>query len=443
MPWETLAAGDTVRIFWRSTPYRGKIVLNAKGRADAWVRVCGVPNASGERPVVDGQDAVARKGLTYAHELFESRSIVTIHRLKAEDWTAYPRFIQLDGLHLRGARRGNYFTDSTGARRTYEDFGACVWLERGHNIVIANNEINDCSQAIFSSSKEEGDFTVTRNVRIAGNYMHGNGVVGGYLEHTTYIQSIGVVYEFNRYGPMRAGALGNSLKDRSVGPVIRYNRIEDGARALDLVEAEDYASIAMADPNYRKTYVYGNQIVKDGRKGSTIHYGGDHAGSEASYRKGTLYFFNNTVHITGDDYAVLFQVSTNDEKVEVWNNVFLFDPAIQYPRMRDKQDNADGIPSGGIVNLGRNWIDAKWSDAGPWHTVGGVLTLLEPQLTGTTAPVDIKTMVPLAGSSVVDAGRAAPAAVSAFPVNRQLDSRFLPTVRTTNGTAADLGAVER
>ena len=46
-----------------------------------------------------------------------------------------------------------------------------------------------------------------------------------------------------------------------------------------------------------------HQIVKDGRKGSTIHYGGDHPGSENNYRKGTLYFFNNTVHLTGNGFG--------------------------------------------------------------------------------------------------------------------------------------------
>ncbi|AKJ29904.1 hypothetical protein [Caldimonas brevitalea] len=443
VPWEKLTAGDTVRVFWRSTPYRGKVLLAAQGRADAPVRLCGVPGPQGQRPIIDGANAVTRRGLAYGHELHESRSVIVFNRLSNQDWTAYPRYIQVDGLQIRGAHPKNQFTSSTGARKNYVEFGACLWVERGHNITIADNEINDCTQAIFSRSTEDGDFAVTKNLRIAGNHMHGNGVVGSYLIHTTYVQSVGVTYEFNHYGPLRAGALGNALKDRSVGPVIRYNRIEGGARALDLVEAEDYSSVALADPRYRTTYVYGNQIKKDGREGTTIHYGGDHAGNEASYRKGTLYFFNNTVHLTGDGYAVLFQLSTTQEKAEVWNNVFLFDPAIQYPRMREGQDNAPGIASGGIVNLGRNWIDAKWSDAGPWHTVGGQLNGRHNLITGTTPPVDIKTLVPLSGSRVVDAAQAAPTAASGFPVKGQLDRAYLPANRTVKGVGMDLGAIER
>ncbi|AKJ29881.1 hypothetical protein [Caldimonas brevitalea] len=449
VPWESLAAGDTVRIFWAEVPYRGKIMINAQGRADAPVRVCGVPGPNGERPVVDGKDAVTRRGLKYAHPLFEQRSVVTIHRLQPQLWEAYPKHIQIDGLKIRGAHPYYSFTNSNGERQPYVEFGACVWVERGHNIVIANNEITDCTQAIFSRSSDEwmgqgkGEFSVTRNLRIAGNYMHGNGVVGDYLIHTTYVQSANVVYEFNRYGPMRAGALGNALKDRSVGPVIRYNRIEGGAHSIDLVETEDYAETAKLDPTYRSSWVYGNQIVKDGRTGTTIHYGGDHAGNEASYRKGTLYFFNNTVHVTGDDYAVLFQLSTTEETAEVWNNVFMFDPGIKYPRMREKQDNAPGIPSGGILNLGRNWIDARWSDAGPWHTVGGKLNGVANLITGTTPPVDLATMLPKAGSPVLDVGQSAPVAATGFPVGFQLDRVYLPKPRSVNGSGSDLGALER
>ncbi|WKB53903.1 right-handed parallel beta-helix repeat-containing protein [Eleftheria terrae] len=448
VPWEKLAAGDTVRVFYRPAPYHGKAIIAAQGRADAPVRLCGVPGPQGERPVLEGKDAVARRGLAYGHELHESRSVIVLNRFQTEAWEAYPKFVQIDGLRIRGAHPKNQFTDTHGQRRNYVEFGACVWVERGHNVVIANNEIDDCTHAIFTNSKEDGDFAVTRNLRIAGNYIHDNGVAGVELVHNTYIQSVGVVYEFNRYGPLRSGAYGNAIKDRSAGVVIRYNRIEGGAHSLDLVEAEDYFKAVKDDPTYRHTYVYGNQITKDGTQGTTIHYGGDHGGNEASYRKGTLYFFNNTVHIGGNGYAVIFQLSTIDEKAEVWNNVFMFAPTVDHPRMREKQDNegayADPSKAGGIVNLYRNWIDARWSDSGPWHTVGGKLNGASNLITGTTAPVDLKTFVPLANSPVLNAAQATPTAgASAFPVGFQLDTAFLPKARTATGGALDLGAVER
>lgn len=47
-------------------------------------------------------------------------------------------------------------------------------------------------------------------------------------KHNSYTESQGIVFEFNHYGPLRAGCPGNNLKDRSTGTVIRYNWIEGG-----------------------------------------------------------------------------------------------------------------------------------------------------------------------------------------------------------------------
>ena len=450
VPWENLKAGDTVRVFHRSTPYAGKFLISAQGTADAPVRVCGVRGPNGERPVITGANAVTRRNQAYGHELHESRSVIAVKQKSSDAWTAYPRYIQIDGLNIRSAHPNYQFTDTNGVRKTYTDFGGCIWVERGHNVTIADNEINDCTHAIFTKSTDDGDFAVSKNVRIAGNYFHGNGVSGSDRIHTTYIQSSRVVYEFNRYGAMRSGANGNSIKDRSVGTVVRYNRIEDGARALDLVEAEDFPNTAKADPAYRTTYVYGNQIIKDGRKGSTIHYGGDHNGStpganwgEPNNRKGTLYFFHNTVRITGDGYAVLFQLSTTEEKAEVWNNIFVFDASVPSPQMRSATDVGSAWTTGGILNLGRNWIDARWSDGGPWHTIPGQLNGTANLITGTTPPVDVNTLQPLAGSVVLDKAQATHSGATSYPAQYQLDTRMSPLPRIITGTALDLGAMER
>jgi hypothetical protein len=448
VPWETLGAGDTVRIFYRPEPYRSKFLIAAKGTLENPVRVCGVKGPNGERPILDGRNATTRAGIVYGASsgnlIHQQRGIVWIGKLASQDYQDYPSYVQIDGLKFQGVYPTySGFTDSSGNAQNYLPFGACVWVERGHHIVIADNEITDCTQAIFSRSLEEGDFAVTKDLRIAGNLMSNCGVVADDHMHTSYVQSVGVIYEFNRYGAVRDGAFGNSLKDRSVGTVVRYNRIEDGARAMDLVEAEDYATVARADPAYRSTFVYGNQIVKDGRKGSTIHYGGDHAGSEDNYRKGTLYFFNNTVHLTGDGYGVVFQISTTEEHAEVWNNIFVFDASIPYPSMRANQDNAAGFTPGGIVNLGVNWIDKRWGDSDPDHPIGGQLNGVSNIITGETNPIDLQTMIPLPNSQVVDRAQNTVQVASAHPVTYQLDTNFMPKVRSVIGSSMDIGAVER
>jgi hypothetical protein len=446
VPWPDLRAGDTVRIFYRPEPYRGKMLIQGNGTADAPIRICGVKGPNNERPIVDGQNATTRLGMNYGHPLHESRSVIVVKGNK-DIWTHFPTEIKIHGLAIRGANPGNTFKDSFGVIRSYEAFGACLWIERGQGVSVIDNEISNCSMAVFSRSTEDGDFAVTKRITLALNNFFDNGIVDSYYEHTTYIQSIGVLYEFNRYGALKAGATGSSLKDRSVGTIIRYNRIEDGARALDLVEAEDYPTAALADPEYRKTWVYGNQISKVGSKGCTIHYGGDHAGSEAVYRKGTLYFFSNTVHVTGATYACFFQISTLDETVEAWNNIFVTDSteptSLNRVQLRASQDNAPGIDSGGIVNLGRNWVLSPWTDGGIWgKVIGGQLNGTANLIAEPTSVVVFGSLVPKAGTSIIDSAQAQPISAAAHPVQYQLDLSGKPVPRVVVGGGMDIGAIE-
>ena len=69
--------------------------------------------------------------------------------------------------------------------------------------------------------------------------------------------AVGTLYQFNRYGPLRPGALGAGLKDRSVGTVIRGNWIEGGLHQLQLPEAQNQADLAVALPVFLPMYLLG------------------------------------------------------------------------------------------------------------------------------------------------------------------------------------------
>ena len=459
VPWENLKAGDTVRIFYSATPYRGHILVAANGTAKAPVRVCGVKGSGGERPIIDGQNAIARKGLSYtgasSNNIQETRALVLIDRLGTQDYnTAYPTYIQIDGLEIRAQHPSYSFTNSKGTVQTYDSFGGCVWVERGKNITIADNVIHDCTNGIYSRSVDVGvgTVTITENLRIAGNYIYGNGMANDEHEHNLYVQSVRPIYEYNRIGPLRANSGGGALKDRSVGPIIRYNYIEQGAHSLDLVEAEDYPETAMSYADYRTTFVYGNIINKDSNSGTAIHNGGDHFYSEPGslwgepiFRKGTLYFFNNTVRLTGSA-PVTFQLSTTEEKAEIWNNIFIYPTAGAVPSLRAAWDDVNYTywTSGGTFNLGRNWVPSNFVDATSNHAVPNVAAGLSNLIKGSTSPIDDKTFIPLSGSAVLDKAQAQLAAVASYPVLFQLDiSSYTPQSRTVFGAASDLGAIER
>jgi hypothetical protein len=451
VPWERLAPGDTVRIHHSATPYRGKFLVAARGTVERPVRICGVRGPNGERPVIDGQDATTRSALNAAFEgsgseIFQGRAIVMVKSLASDAWTDRPSHVQIDGLKITHAHPDYRFRDASGAVKTYADFGACVWIDRGAHITIADNELSDCVMGVFSRTTDDGSGAITEDLRLVGNVIRGHGLAGSESEHGTYTQGLGVVIEHNVYGPLRAGARGNAIKDRSAGLVVRYNRIEEGAHAIDLVEAEDFPRLALARSDYRTTLVYGNQIRKNGDTGSVIHYGGDHYGStpgalwgEPIYRKGTLHFFHNTVIVTGRAAAV-FQLSTTEERAEVWNNAFVFASTVAEKSLRMSQSVEPPWVSGGVLDLGRNWLSTGWQDTDQWHTVDGQLTVAVPPLTGLRSPLVAGDWTPQPGSLLVDAAVAGPLSV---PVVWQLDASGRSQPRTVRGAAADLGAVEQ
>ena len=153
------------------------------------------------------------------------------------------------------------------------------------------------------------------------SYIHGSGNVGSIFEHNSYTEALGMTYQFNHFGPLRPGAGGNNLKDRSAGLVVRYNWIEDGNRQLDLVDSAKFA--AEQAVTYQTTIVYGNILVEHDDQGNRqmVHYGGD-SGNPVQYRKGTLYFYHNTLVSERAGRSTLFRLATNDEHADVRNNVF-------------------------------------------------------------------------------------------------------------------------
>ncbi len=467
VPWESLQAGDTVRIFHRTTPYKGKFAVFATGTASQPVRVCGVKGSGGERPIIDGQGAVTRTASAYRTALANSTSDqLTLEQLAVVMVTydrngssrGYPQYVKIDGLNIVRGHPSYSFTTTAGATASYATNSACISVRRGQHITIADNEVSDCAQAVYTISNDfyQGDdpantqFTVSKDVRIAYNYFWNNGNVGRDREHTTYTASQGLVIEFNHYGPPKSGAGGNSIKDRSAGLVVRYNYIEEGAHSIDMVEAEDFPLTATAaNSGYEYTLVYGNLIKKSGNTGSFFHYGGDHSGStptanwgEAWFRQGRLYFFNNTVYGTGTG-AGIFQISTTLERVEAWNNIFAFAPSVSNPNLRtDQEVNTTYWIPAGILNLGTNWISSGWSDYEVNHPLKGQVIGTSSLISGASLPIDTTTFAPT-GSAVLNAAGTSPSMSSPYTATKQIAPAtgfLLPA--TDRSTRQDLGAIE-
>ena len=466
VPWTNLTAGDTVRIHWRTTAqggdYHEKINISGQGTADAPISIIGVPGPNGELPVINGAGATTSATDTTAYLGHQTRGLITLTRSTInQDFDFYkPDYIVIDGLNVENANPTYTFTNSSGQVVSYAQNAAAIYIERGSNITIRNTEIHNSGNGFFAGSNDYsgngGDGGMIRDVLFERNYVHDNGTPGGYSEHNIYTEGVNFTFQYNRLGPLLPTALGANLKDRSAGTIIRYNDIYGGAHLLDLVHAQESASITTKLPSYRETYVYGNVLrAGPGETGTMIHYGGDDPGNTQDFRKGTLYFYDNTVIIQKNQSAqyqtVVFQLATNDESADIRDNVFYHSadvgaPAGTTPSWLTFAANGE---SAGQYHLGVNWVSPDWhawyNDAAP---AGGLVDGTQNFVTNAAnnpgfANLATYDLHPAAGSQLLDAGQPlAPAAAASNPVTRQYVAPQSSEARPVNGAASDLGAFE-
>lgn len=349
--WNGLGAGDTVRIHWKATPYREKILISTSGTASQPIRVCGVPGPGGELPYLSGENATTRPSLDFGINPNESYSlehhgVIVVWR---RHWGQHAAHIRIEGLKVADTVGGlgreqdtNSYTATNGSVHRYVSGAACIWVQKARDVQIRGNVITNCGNGVFTLSRaDQGFATVVRDFVLEGNYLHNNALSDTDQKHQAYLQGINFTIQFNYFGPPRqplaGGMTGNDLKMRTAGDVVRYNYFENGARTIDLVEVEDFIEMVApwryarwrADPNnaafvddaaaaaawqaYQRSYVYGNLINVRGPRspGNVVHYSFDN--SQHDRRPGRLYFYNNSVGIFTDGSGATVQRNLFDQ----------------------------------------------------------------------------------------------------------------------------------
>jgi hypothetical protein len=363
-PWASLQAGDKVYIHWRSTAYKEKWVINAQGTVAEPIEIIGVLGNGGDKPIIDGDGAITAAGLNYWGE---NRGVIKIGGSNTPS-DGLPSYITIENLDVRSGRPAYSFTNDNATTEVYSSNCASIYIEKGEHIIIRNCDIHDSGNGIFIGAFDG----FTQDILLSGNYIYDNGIDGSFYEHNTYTAALDITYEYNRFGPLRVGALGNNLKDRSAGLVVRYNWIESGNRQLDLVDAED-TQVLVNHPSYATTYVYGNILIEPDGAGNSqiIHYGGD-SGTLDDYRKGDLYFYNNTVISTRSGNTTLVRLSSADETMHAFNNV-IYNTA--------NGSNMALMNDEGTLNIENNWLQTGWVNS--HSTMAGTVNDLGNNLTGT------------------------------------------------------------
>jgi len=419
VPWESLAPGDTVLIHARAAPYAEKWVVNARGTESAPVTVRGVPDAGGALPVIEGSGATTRPALNYWNE---ERGVIKVGGSNVPaDGT--PAWVVIERLHVRGARPPARFTGRNGDA-AYAQNAAAIYVEKGDHVTIRECELEGNGNGLFVAP-------AATDVRVERSDLHGNGNAGSAFEHNSYTEALGITFEGNRYGPLLADsggrplAQGNNLKDRSAGAVIRWNWIEGGNRALDLVDAEGSAAL-VADPSYAVTRVYGNVLLEldDGLNSQVVHFGGD-SGTTADYRP-ELHFWSNTVFSARGGNTTLVRLSSPGQTARVWNNVVHATAGAGRLAL---------VEGGGGIELGGNWLTAGWVAShgvtGPVTDAGGNRTGSDPRF----ADVARQDLGPAAGSPLLGAAAPVPAPLAAIPLDRQYLRHQATAPRGDSGAA--------
>lgn len=337
IPWEDLGPGDTVRIFHRQTPYREKIFVINSGTEEQPIRVCGVADPDGKLPVISGENATTRAALRsrigdpgpdYSRQRFGVVAVV------GTEYGEAISHVVVEGLSITGTMANgtnnatNTFYATDGVGREWYSSAACLWVQRASAVIVRGNEISRCGAGMFTLSKPDTAADVIRHVLVEGNYFHDNNLFDDYNRHQAYLQGIDFTIQYNYFGDPRfvsdtRFSDGNALKTRVAGLIVRYNYFRNGARLLDMVELEDFAShvfpwryarrrateLTDASPEeleeadsmqaldwakYQTTLVYGNLLHLSGRGSPTnpVHYGFDN--SQHDRQPGTLWFYHNT-----------------------------------------------------------------------------------------------------------------------------------------------------
>jgi len=338
VPWSQLNPGDVVEIDWRPEPYRYKWVISRAGTATQPITIRGVRNLRGESPVFDASRASTPSGL---HFPAPARSVIKVG-ISSDSGNEPPAYIVLENLNIQGARPENFFLGSEGLTE-YAQNASAIYIESGHHITIRNCRLHDCGNGIFVAPDAE-------EILVEGCDIFDNGIEGSVYEHNAYSESTGMIYQFNRFGPLRSGCRGNNLKDRSAGLIVRFNRIEKGNRQLDLVDSQEGMEIRN-DPRYHLAHVYGNLLIEhEGPDNNQIvHFGGDSGDDQANRR--SLQFYNNTIISTRSEKTVLLKLSTNLQSADVWNNVIYTNAAGSTFAILDED---------GQVHMRGNFIKPGW-----------------------------------------------------------------------------------
>lgn len=407
-----LAAGDIVEVDGNATYTGGIVVGDDDGGTEAnpviirWRRVAGAT-----RPVLQGGG----------------------HTIKFEQ----SNHIVFEGFEVRGGTT------------------TCIFSE-AHNVTVRDAYIHDCpSHGILAADQNSGAFTLEYS-EIA-NSGQGN------TRHAIYMQSDEVAFPDTvfrmRYNYVHDATGGVLVRVRHQRAEIYYNWIEGSdLHEIELIgpDCETQKPAWTADLRREDADVVGNVIIHDSgsRSGNALRIGGDLEGRN----QGRTRLANNTIIFdrAGAVNAVLVQLGQGS--LEMQNNA-IYQPSGSPAIVRENPASDVDVPTCGPQSR-EPWSGGR-KVAGSNNWVQTSASLVPAEWTGTVRGTDPRftnvaqrSLRPLAGSPLINAGNNSPVTPAAFPFPTPLVlAAFDPPLRAKMGIGAqkartalggtiDIGALE-
>jgi hypothetical protein len=279
VPWEKLQPGDTVTIHWRSAQdggdYHAKINLTRSGAPGKPIRILGVKGPHGERPCLNGKDAVTRtvdpEGNSTYYAGNQERGILCFSaRNKSGDQTPGANYWDVSGLKITGARPANDFTDSFGKSGNYQrkqgglgSAAAGVFIDRGNYLRFSDMELTDNNNGFFASSDNYGSpARHVHDIILENSLLYSNGAPNNASVHNAYVEVANWTVRNNYFGPLVPLSGGSHIKDRGANTLIEGNFFDGSAVPLFLDPPEFSMGWMEKQPGFEKLTVRNNVFRK-------------------------------------------------------------------------------------------------------------------------------------------------------------------------------------
>jgi len=255
VPLMTWSPGSIVRIHNEDTTGRSPTTYHetariaGQGTATQPLMFCGVPDATGQLPVMDGANSTSAVGNSGSQEY----GIINIWGPNGSGSTFIagsngPDYTIVSGIRIINGRNTYTFTPagSTGSK-AFNDFCSGIRVKHGQFVTLIGNDIQNNGNGIFVQNNSAGGFSqVTLFTTIRGNRIRDAGISSGpginsAGSHGIYTQAYYPVVEANRLESLVLNSGGNLIKDRGLESIHRYNYAvtTDGGYLVGMESATD------------------------------------------------------------------------------------------------------------------------------------------------------------------------------------------------------------